>query len=220
MLNEFVYCPRLCYLEWVQGEFAHSADTLDGRLQHRRVDEPAGDLRARGQSGESPGPEEGDAQAERIHARSVMLSDEELGAIARIDLVETEGARAGCIPILGQRWSNGDFVPAVAKQASAEREHRLSAITGPTHASLFHALLNQRLGSGFDGAAADGEAGLAIGSIVHASSIFPQIGDSPFDLWRRLRQERIETQDATEEKAVLATRQGGFLGINPGRGLG
>lgn len=22
MLNEFSYCPRLCYLEWVQGEFA------------------------------------------------------------------------------------------------------------------------------------------------------------------------------------------------------
>ena len=50
----------------------------------------------------------------------------------------------GCIPILGQRWSYGDFVPAVAKQASAESEHRLSAITGPTHASLFHALLNHR----------------------------------------------------------------------------
>ena len=94
MLNEFVYCPRLCYLEWVQGEFAHSADTLDGRFQHRRVDEPAGDLRARGQEGDSPGPEGEDGQPERIHARSVMLSDEGLGAIARIDLVETEGARA------------------------------------------------------------------------------------------------------------------------------
>ena len=27
MVNEYVYCPRLAYLEWVQGEFAHSADT-------------------------------------------------------------------------------------------------------------------------------------------------------------------------------------------------
>lgn len=42
MLNEFAYCPRLAYLEWVQGEFAHSADTLDGALQHRRVDQPRG----------------------------------------------------------------------------------------------------------------------------------------------------------------------------------
>jgi len=24
MLNEFAYCPRLCYIEWVQGEFADS----------------------------------------------------------------------------------------------------------------------------------------------------------------------------------------------------
>ena len=94
MLNEYTYCPRLCYMEWVQGEFAHSVDTLDGRFQHRRVDRPAGDLPAGKQNGESPGPEDEDAQPEKIHARSVMLSDEGLGAIARIDLVETKGDRA------------------------------------------------------------------------------------------------------------------------------
>ena len=94
MLNEYTYCPRLCYMEWVQGEFAHSADTLDGRFQHRRVDQPAGDLPARTQDGESPESEDEDAQPERIHARSVMLSDEGLGAIARIDLVEAEGDHA------------------------------------------------------------------------------------------------------------------------------
>ncbi len=83
MLNEFAYCPRLCYLEWVQGEFAHSEDTLDGRFQHRRVDRPSGDL---------SGPDPGDDGV--IHARSVLLSDEGLGAIARIDLVEAQGSRA------------------------------------------------------------------------------------------------------------------------------
>jgi len=81
-------------MEWVQGEFAHSADTLDGRFQHKRVDRPAGDLPARERNGESPGPDDEDAQPEKIHARSVMLSDQGLGAIARIDLVETDGARA------------------------------------------------------------------------------------------------------------------------------
>ena len=40
MLNEFSYCPRLAYLEWVQGEFADSLDTLEGRFGHRRVDQP------------------------------------------------------------------------------------------------------------------------------------------------------------------------------------
>jgi len=92
MLNEYTYCPRLCYMEWVQGEFAHSADTLDGRFQHRRVDQPSGDLPAR--DGKTDGAEADDSQPERIHARSVMLADEGLGAIARIDLVETEGTRA------------------------------------------------------------------------------------------------------------------------------
>ena len=37
MLNEYAYCPRLAYLEWVQGDFADSADTVDWRHQHRRV---------------------------------------------------------------------------------------------------------------------------------------------------------------------------------------
>ena len=87
MLNEFAYCPRLCYMEWVQGEFLHSADTLDGRFQHRRVDQGTGDL---------PSFElnENDAEPEKVHARSVLLSDEDLGAIARIDLVEARGLQA------------------------------------------------------------------------------------------------------------------------------
>ena len=44
MLNEYAYCPRLAYLEWVQGEFADSDDTAEGRFQHRRVDRPSGKL--------------------------------------------------------------------------------------------------------------------------------------------------------------------------------
>ncbi len=87
MLNEYAYCPRLCYLEWVQGEFVHSADTLDGRFQHRRVDVPAGDLPSSERN-------EVDTKPEKLHARSVLLSDEKLGAIARIDLVEGHGFQA------------------------------------------------------------------------------------------------------------------------------
>jgi CRISPR/Cas system-associated exonuclease Cas4 (RecB family) len=80
MVNEFQYCPRLAYLEWVQGEWAESADTVDGRGVHRRVD---------GTSGELPEPQEiGDG--ERIHARSVTLSSDRLGLIAKLDLVEVE----------------------------------------------------------------------------------------------------------------------------------
>jgi CRISP-associated protein Cas1 len=81
MVNEYQYCPRLAYLEWVQGEWADSADTVEGRRVHRRVDRPSGDL-----------PDPGEAQqAERIHARSITLSSNRLGLIARMDLVEGEG---------------------------------------------------------------------------------------------------------------------------------
>ena len=44
MVNEFAYCPRLSYKEWAQGEFANSADTVEGRFRHRRVDRESGNL--------------------------------------------------------------------------------------------------------------------------------------------------------------------------------
>ena len=91
MLNEYAYCPRLAYLEWVQGEFADSVDTVEGRFQHRRVDRPSGELPAL-PAEDSLDPAAGDAQSmETVHARSVLLSDTTLGAIARIDLVEGQG---------------------------------------------------------------------------------------------------------------------------------
>jgi CRISP-associated protein Cas1 len=80
MVNEFAYCPRLAYLEWVQGDFEDSADTVEGRTQHRRVDAEGGAL---------PAPE--DAEGERIHARSVWLSAPEEFLTARLDLLESEG---------------------------------------------------------------------------------------------------------------------------------
>ena len=94
-------------------------------------------------------------------------------------------------------------MPSLAEEASAESEHGLSTISGPAHAGLFHTLLNQGFGRGFDGAAADGEARLSKGSVVHTVSVFPQIGDRLFDFWRRLSWVGIETQDTAEEKAQL-----------------
>ena len=44
MLNEYVYCPRLAWLEWIQGEWAPSTDTVQGSHDHRRVDLPIGKL--------------------------------------------------------------------------------------------------------------------------------------------------------------------------------
>lgn len=88
MLNEFVYCPRLAYLEWVQGEWADSADTVQGRIVHRRVDKPRGTLPV---SVDTAVQEE---EPERIHVKSFELSSEALGMVARLDLAEFEGRRA------------------------------------------------------------------------------------------------------------------------------
>lgn len=77
MVNEFVYCPRLFYYEWVEGLFRASADTEEGKLQHQRVDREGKGL---------PAPEElGD---DRIHSRSVMLSSSAHRLIAKMDLIE------------------------------------------------------------------------------------------------------------------------------------
>ncbi|MBI3148091.1 MAG: Dna2/Cas4 domain-containing protein [Betaproteobacteria bacterium] len=81
ILNEFVYCPRLAFLEWVAGEWRDSADTLEGRFKHRRVDRPGGEL--------PTAPDEN----QPIHARSVTLGSEALGIIGKLDLVEGEGHR-------------------------------------------------------------------------------------------------------------------------------
>lgn len=75
MVNEFVYCPRLFFLEWVQARFTDNADTVEGRYEHRRVDQPGGS---------APLPDEGDL----LKARSVQVSSPELGLVARIDLIE------------------------------------------------------------------------------------------------------------------------------------
>lgn len=81
MLNEFVYCPRLFFYEWVEGVFAESGDTVEGSLRHETI---------RGRESALPPAEEGGA--EKIHARSVTLSSEKLKLIAVIDLVEGSGA--------------------------------------------------------------------------------------------------------------------------------
>ncbi len=78
MVNEFCYCPRLFFLEWVEARFADSADTVEGRYQHRVVDQPGG---------AAPLPDEGDL----IAARSLLLSSPSLGLIGRVDLVEGHG---------------------------------------------------------------------------------------------------------------------------------
>lgn len=109
MLNEFAYCPRLCYLEWVQGEFRDSVDTVDGRYQHRRVDRRSGNL-----------PEERDEDLE-IHSTSINLSGQKIGVITRIDLLEGEGKKV--TPVDYKRGK----VPSVPERAYEPEQVQLCA---------------------------------------------------------------------------------------------
>lgn len=80
MLNEFVYCPRLFYYEFVEGVFADNADTIRGRALHRRVDGGSGEL--------PPATSPAAVVPEVIHSRSVQLGSARLGVTAKLDLVE------------------------------------------------------------------------------------------------------------------------------------
>ena len=78
MINEWVYCPRLAYLEWVEGAWAENADTAQGARVHARG----------AQSGPAlPAP---DAPIEEFASRKIMLASERLGLIAEIDVLEAE----------------------------------------------------------------------------------------------------------------------------------
>ena len=83
MINEWVYCPRLAFLEWVEGEWADSGDTAEGRRAHATVDAGGGRL---------PAPD--DLGEEMARARAVTLASERLGIIAKMDVVEADGGTA------------------------------------------------------------------------------------------------------------------------------
>ncbi len=85
MVNEFVYCPRLAYLMWAQGEWAETGDTAEGHRVHARVDKPNAPL---------PAPEalraEETPAGDKIVSRSMTLSSATLGVVAKLDIAEAE----------------------------------------------------------------------------------------------------------------------------------
>ncbi|MEM7600702.1 MAG: CRISPR-associated endonuclease Cas1 [Verrucomicrobiota bacterium] len=92
MLNEFVYCQRLYYYEFVEGVFLHNADTRKGKAVHSRVDrQKSGALpseKRKNQKKPKDAETEPDSPPEMIHSRSVSLGSDALGVTAKLDLVE------------------------------------------------------------------------------------------------------------------------------------
>jgi CRISPR-associated protein Cas1 len=143
MINEALYCERLLYLEWAQGEFADNVFTVEGRFVHRRADEPGGELppkpkkkkaSADAQQGSDDDPplvdEPRDDEPRPYQARSLWLSSETLGMTAKIDVVEGD-ASGRVVPIEYKRGMapdvrEGAYLPERAQlcaQVLLLREH-------------------------------------------------------------------------------------------------
>lgn len=133
MINEFVYCPRLFYLEWVESRFADNDDTRVGRFVHRKVDT---------ETGAAPLPEEGELRA----ARSLTLSSQHLGVIARIDVVEGDSGvvvpvdyKKGSPQPDGEPWPSDEVQVCVQAMVLRESGYRCD------HAELYYAETRQRV---------------------------------------------------------------------------
>jgi len=75
-LHNYVYCPRLFYLQWVENIFVEDANTVAGTHAHRNTDKA------------SPLKESLDLE-ERSQHRSLAVSSDSLGLTGVVDLVES-----------------------------------------------------------------------------------------------------------------------------------
>ncbi|MBS0446695.1 MAG: CRISPR-associated endonuclease Cas1 [Proteobacteria bacterium] len=177
MLNEYAYCPRLAYLEWVQGEWADSADTVEGRQVHRRVDRRSGtppDAAAAAADDDAP---------ETIHVRSLELSSDALGLVAKLDLAEFEGRRA--VPVDYKRGkrphvARGAYEPErvqLCAQALLLEEHGYEVPEGV----LYFAASRERVKVEFDDElrAATRQAAAGLRLIATGAQMPPPLENSP-----------------------------------------
>ncbi|MDQ2884343.1 MAG: CRISPR-associated endonuclease Cas1 [Actinomycetota bacterium] len=133
MVNEFVFCPRLFYLEWVDTRWADNDDTRLGQQVHRKVDV---------ESGAAPLPEDGELR----RARSVTLSSERLGVIAKLDLIEGDGGsvvpvdyKKGSPQPDGTPWPSDEVQVCLQALLLRERGYQCD------HAELWYAEIRQRV---------------------------------------------------------------------------
>jgi CRISPR-associated protein Cas1 len=136
MINEVLYCERLLYLEWAQGEFTDNAFTVEGRAAHKHADKPGGrlpelaaqapptvpggsvDLPAGEAPNNLPARDAGSAPDEAVacafaedrpyQARTVWLSSERLGITGKIDVIETD-REGNVVPIEYKRGKAPDL---------------------------------------------------------------------------------------------------------------
>ncbi len=162
MVNEVVYCERLMYLEWSQGEFEDNAFTVDGRAVHARADVASGALPPPAAAPSSEGvaaaeeeDDDDDGRARPYEARSLWLSSEKLGVTAKIDVVEGDASGA-VVPIEYKRGAapdvpEGAYAPERAQlcvQVLLLREHGYAC----DHGEIYFARSKRRVAIAIDDA--------------------------------------------------------------------
>jgi len=88
-LQNFIYCPRQFYLQWVENIFEENADTATGSAVHRQADQPS-----RFDEEKSAALREGLPEGARL--RSLRLESETLGLVGVMDIVEG-GPEGTCV---------------------------------------------------------------------------------------------------------------------------
>lgn len=134
MLNEFVYCPRLFYLEWVDQRWAENADTTHGTIAHTSVDKRGGAM---------PAP---DQEERPLMTTSVRLSDSDLGVVAVIDRVDH--VDGGCSSVdykVGHPAPNNEPWPADRAQALVQASLLHQAGYAVRSAELYYRQTHQRV---------------------------------------------------------------------------
>lgn len=135
MLNEFVYCPRLFYFEWVDRRWADSHDTEQGQFTHRGVTKRSGAL---------PEPDSGDS-VKRVTA--LHIESRELGLVAVLDRVE-DGGDGSTVPVdtkKGRPPASGQPWPADAVQLYAQAALLRDAGYSVDRGVLYYAESNERV---------------------------------------------------------------------------
>lgn len=134
MLNEFVYCPRLFYFEWVDHRWADNDDTEAGRFTHRAVDKAGGQM---------PPPE---AVELLRQVRSLQLEDHNLGLVAVIDRIEENDGTVVPVDVKKGRPSpSGEPWPADRIQVLVHAVLLTASGYQVDRAILYYAETNQRV---------------------------------------------------------------------------
>jgi len=230
MVNEFAFCPRLFYLEWVQGRFATSDDVEEGLYVHRVVDEPASDL---------PPPQEDLERFAGRTSRSFWVTSPTLGVSAKIDLVEVDGGSV--VPVdykKGRPDPRGGPWPGDATQSALQALLLRESGYRVDRAELWYAETRQRVVLPIDDEVTSRTRGLLadLWSVAGRDTAPPPLVDSPkcprcslvgICLPDEVNALRIRDAEPARPRRIMATdpahrpvyvqEQGALVGVRRGR---